>query len=212
MSARRRRPARRHRGRARRSGWQVAATTVAVAVLASGLLAVLALATAPRPEGYCLDQPEAYPAFGVSGWRGEQLENAAIIMRTARELGFARDGQIVGVMAAMGESSLRNLDHGDWETSRVTNPDGSRTTSIGLFQQQDWWGTAAERMDPATASSMFFTRLRRVPEWQSLEPSHAINRVQINSDREHYARFGDDAQAVVDALSGPCPAGTAPLP
>jgi hypothetical protein len=29
--------------------------------------------------------------------------------------------------------------------------------------------------------------------------------VQINADQEHYARFQDDATAVVDALSGPCP-------
>ncbi|GAA2886863.1 hypothetical protein [Microbacterium esteraromaticum] len=210
MSARRRRrPSRR---RTRRRGLEVAAVTVGAAILASGVLAVLALITAPRPEGYCLDQPEAYPAFGISGWRGEQLENAAIIVRTARELGFARDGQIIGVMAAMGESSLRNIDHGDWETSGVTNPDGSRTTSIGLFQQQEWWGSTAERMDPAIASSMFFTRLSRVPDWRSLEPSHAINRVQINSDREHYARFADDAADVVDALSGPCPTPSASRP
>ena len=67
-------------------------------------------------------------------------------------------------------------------------------------------------MDPATAAAKFFTRLQRVPDWRSLEPSHAINRVQINSDREHYARFADDAAAVVDALSGPCPADTAPVP
>lgn len=204
MSAHRSRGRRRAHGR-RRRGLRVAAITAGVAVLASGLLAVLALVTAPRAEGYCLDRLEAYPAFGISGWRGEQLENAAIIVRTARELGFARDGQIIGVMAAMGESSLRNIDHGDWETSGVTNPDGSRTTSIGLFQQQEWWGTTAERMDPATASAKFFGRLDRVRDWRRLEPSHAINRVQINSDREHYARFADDAAAVVDALSGPCP-------
>lgn len=206
MSARRGRRAAGSRARARRrQRIRVAAVTAAVALVASGVLALIALVTAPRVEGYCLDDPAAYPAFGVSGWRGEQLENAATVVRTARELGFARDGQIVGVMAAMGESSLRNLDHGDWETSGVVNPDGSRTTSIGLFQQQEWWGSVAERMDPATASSMFFTRLRRVPDWQSLEPSRAINRVQINSDPEHYARFADDAAAVVDALSGPCP-------
>ncbi|MBD8012394.1 hypothetical protein H9633_08780 [Microbacterium sp. Re1] len=208
MSARRGSRTGRSRARAqRRHGLRVAAVTAVVALLASGALAILALITAPRAEGYCLDDPAAYPAFGVSGWRGEQLENAAIVVRTARELGFARDGQVIGVMAAMGESSLRNLDHGDWETSGVVNPDGSRTSSIGLFQQQDWWGSVAERMDPASASSMFFTRLRRVPDWQSLEPTHAINRVQINSDPEHYARFADDAAAVVDALSGPCAAG-----
>jgi len=182
-------------------------TITALSTLAaSGVLIGLATLTAPRADGYCVDEPQSFPAFGVNGWRGEQLENAAIIIRSARELGFARDGQILGVMAAMGESSLRNIEHGDWETSGVTNPDGTRTTSIGLFQQQDWWGSRAERMDPAIASAKFFTRLRDVPEWRLLAPTHAIHRVQINADREHYARFGGDAAAVVDALSGSCPA------
>jgi len=61
-------------------------------------------------------------------------------------------------------------------------------------------------MDPATAATRFFARLQRIPGWQELPPSHAIHRVQINSDSEHYARFEADAAAVVDALSGPCPA------
>jgi hypothetical protein len=59
-------------------------------------------------------------------------------------------------------------------------------------------------MDPATAATKFFARLGRLQGWQGLPPSHAINRVQINSDREHYARFADDAADVVDALSGEC--------
>ncbi|GAA3941419.1 hypothetical protein GCM10022383_19000 [Microbacterium soli] len=183
---------------------RVAVVTASVTLVAAALLAVLGLLTAPRPQAPCPDGPGALPAAGVAGWRGDQLVNAAIIVRTAQELGFDRDGQIIGVMAAMGESSLHNIDHGDWETSGVTNPDGSRTSSVGLFQQQSWWGSVQERMDPATAATMFFTRLGRIPQWQSLPPSHAVNRVQINSDREHYARFHDDAAEVVDALAATC--------
>jgi hypothetical protein len=183
---------------------KITAITASVALAVSGVFVVVGLLTAPSPDGYCVDEPQAFPAMGVDGWRGEQLENAAIIVRTARGMGFERDGQIIGVMAAMGESSLRNIDYGDWETSGITNPDGSRTSSIGLFQQQSWWGTAEERMDPATAATKFFARLGRLQGWQGLPPSHAINRVQINSDREHYARFADDAADVVDALSGEC--------
>lgn len=107
-------------------------------------------------------------------------------------------------MAAMGESSLHNIGYGDWETSGVRNPDGSRTSSIGLFQQQKWWGSDEERMDPATAATKFYVRLGKIAGWQQLPPSHAIHRVQINADQEHYAHFQDDATAVVDALSGPC--------
>lgn len=185
---------------------KIAGITASAAIVVTGALAVVGMLTATRPDAYCVDEPRAFPAAGVDGWVGEQLENAAIIVRTADELGLERDGQILGVMAAMGESSLRNIDYGDWETSGVTNPDGTRTSSIGLFQQQDWWGSVEDRMDPATAARLFFTRLERVPQWQTLEPSHAIHRVQINSDREHYARFEDDATRVVVALSGACPA------
>ena len=178
-------------------------STGAVVIL-GGLLALIPLQLAHDPAPVCIDEPQTFPEAGIEGWRGEQLENAATIVRTAAALGFPREGEILGVMTAMGESSLRNIDYGDWETSGFTNPDGSRTTSIGLFQQQDWWGSAEQRMDPATAATLFFDRLGRVPEWQEMEPSHAIHRVQINTDRDYYARFQADATAVVDALSGPC--------
>ena len=186
---------------------KIAGITASAAIVAAGLLAGMRMLASQPSEEYCVAEPQTFPSSGVGGWQGEQLDNAAIIIRTAEGMGFARDGQIVGVMAAMGESSLRNIDYGDWETSGVTNPDGTRTSSIGLFQQQAWWGSVEERMDPAMAAGKFFARLGRIADWQRLEPSHAINRVQINSDREHYARFEDDAIAVVDALSGECPAG-----
>ena len=170
------------------------------------LLVLIPLGLARDPAAICLDDPKTFPEAGIEGWSGEQLENAATIVRTASALGFGRDGQILGVMTAMGESSLENIDYGDWETRGFTNPDGTPTTSIGLFQQQEWWGTVEARMDPATAATMFYERLGRVPDWQQLPPSHAIHRVQVNTDRDYYARFQEDAAAIVDALSGTCTA------
>lgn len=169
------------------------------------MIAVLLAVPLFRPAvPVCLDDPSTYPASGIEGWSGEQLDNAATIIRTAQSIGLDRKGQIIGVMAAMGESSLHNLDYGDWETTGVTNPDGSRTTSIGLFQQQDWWGSAEERMDPATAASLFYQRLVRLDGWQQMGLSEAIHRVQINADPDHYSAYEHDAAAVVDALSTPC--------
>lgn len=172
--------------------------------VAVGLLVLIPLGLARDPALICIDDPQTFPEAGIEGWSGEQLENAATIIRTAGALGFPREGQILGVMTAMGESSLHNIDYGDWETRGFTNPDGTRTTSIGLFQQQEWWGSVEQRMDPATATTLFFDRLGRLPEWQTMEPSHAIHRVQINTDRDYYSRFQTDATAVVDAMSGPC--------
>ncbi|HWS50371.1 MAG TPA: hypothetical protein VN241_05135 [Microbacterium sp.] len=181
-------------------------------ILVSGLIvaavvgfAVLVPISIARDEAsICANDPSTFPAAGVAGWQGEQLENAATIMRTASGLGFAKDGQVIGVMTAMGESGLRNIDYGDWETIGFTNPDGTRTTSIGLFQQQHWWGSVETRMDPAASSALFFTRLAALEGWQQMEPSHAIHRVQVNTDRDYYARFHADATAVVDALSAAC--------
>jgi hypothetical protein len=178
-----------------------AAAVVAVALAA--ILIPLGLAH-EKPLAICLGDPSTYPEAGVAGWEGEQLENAATIMQTATALGFGRDGQVLGVMTAMGESSLHNIDYGDWETSGFTNPDGSRTTSIGLFQQQEWWGSVEQRMDPATAATLFYQRLARVPDWQSMDRSLAIHRVQVNLDPTYYTRYTEDAVAVVDAMSQPC--------
>ncbi|WP_426181170.1 hypothetical protein [Microbacterium sp. TWP3-1-2b2] len=180
--------------------------TLGALTLAALLIVLVPMATSQDPVAVCMDTPEALPAEGVAGWQGEQLHNAAVIVRTASENGFSRDGQILGVMAAMGESTLHNIDYGDWETSGFTNPDGTRTTSIGLFQQQEWWGSVETRMDPAASAALFYGRLAGLAEWQDMDPSYAIHRVQINSDPNHYARFEDDATAVVEALSGPCPA------
>ena len=43
----------------------------------------------------------------------EQLENAAQIMNAAAELQLPTQAQTIGVMTAIGQSTLRNLHHGD---------------------------------------------------------------------------------------------------
>ena len=93
------------------------------------ILAIGALGSAERATGV----PAEYDA--------EQLCNAATIIDTGSALGLSTRDETIAVMTAMGESALRNIAYGDWETSGVRNPDGSPTTSIGLFQQQDEWGS-----------------------------------------------------------------------
>jgi len=182
----------------------IVAVVAGAAVLLTPGLASWAPVLAP-PPAYCAADPGPLAAADVEGWRGEQLQNAATIITTASALGFGRDGQILGVMTAMGESSLRNIDYGDWETTGFRNPDGTRTTSIGLFQQQDWWGSVEERMDPATAATLFYRKLSTLAGWEQMPASHAIHRVQVNTDADYYTRYQDDATSVVDALTRGCP-------
>jgi hypothetical protein len=135
------------------------------------------------------------PAGPIAGYCQDQLVNAAHIMNAARNLGIGTHTQAIGVMTAMGESGLRNLDYGD----------AAGADSRGIFQQRDngAWGTLADRMDPYTAATNFFTKLVNLPDWKSLTPTQAAHAVQVNADPNYYAAYWADAQTVVAALSAP---------
>lgn len=201
-AAPRRHRSRRSRARSRSRRLRIAwAIAVPVALIAAFLVGTGYLAQS-------LDQ--TFPDYrshvsvpAVAGYRAEQLQNACTIVTAGRDLGFDERDQTIAVMTAMGESSLRNLDYGDWETSGQTNPDGSRTTSIGLFQQQDSWGSREARLDPYTAAVVFYRAMaERVPDRAGIEPTLVAHRTQVNDDPRHYARFWDRAVRVVAAVSG----------
>ena len=105
------------------------------------------------------------PTTAIDGYSGVQLQNAAAIMNAADSQGMDLQAQLIGVMTAMGESQLQVLDHGD-----TAGPD-----SRGLFQQRSSWGTLAQRMDPTQSATLFFQKLKTVPDWQTLDPSIAAH-------------------------------------
>ena len=149
--------------------------------------------------------PANIQASAMPGFSAEQLTNAAYIMNAAAALGLDRDGQVIGVMTAIGESSLTVIDHGD-----TAGPD-----SRGLFQQRDSWGGLAVRMDPTISATLFFQGLQKVSNWQSLEPTLAAHKVQRNADPYHYEKFFATADRIVTALAGgggTCASGTVVLP
>jgi hypothetical protein len=147
-------------------------------------------------------QVVATPTGEVAGFSGEQLRNAAAIVAAGQALGVDARGQAIGVMTAMGESSLLVLDHGD-----AVGPD-----SRGLFQQRDngAWGSYADRMDPFVSATNFFRALLQVPDWQTLPPTIAAHRTQHNADPYHYARWWDAAVGVLQSLAGDPELGLAP--
>ncbi|MFD4957498.1 peptidase M23 [Microbacterium sp. NPDC058389] len=205
--SRRARPARRQRPRRLRTRSRARRIRIAWAIaVPAALVAGFFVGTSHLARS--LDQ--TFPDYrshvsvpAVAGYRDEQLQNACTILTAGRDLGFDQRDQTIAVMTAMGESSLRNLDYGDWETSGATNPDGSRTTSIGLFQQQDSWGTREARLDPYTSAAVFYRAMaERVPDRAALEPTLVAHRTQVNQDPSHYARFWDRAVRVVAAVSG----------
>ncbi|MET3174654.1 UNVERIFIED_ORG: hypothetical protein ABIB52_002505 [Arthrobacter sp. UYCu721] len=134
------------------------------------------------------------PRTSVAGFDGEQMKNAAAIMKAAADLKLPVAAQLIGVQASIGESTLRVIDFGD----------GAGPDSRGLFQQRDngAWGSYEDRMDPHISATNFFKALQRLEGWESLEPTIAIHRAQRNADPNHYAQFRSQATEIVKALGG----------
>ena len=184
---------------AKQGGLGVAAVVAVPLILVGTLVAGILLVFGPAQQagacgpGQTVDLTQL-PEDAVAGYSGMQLTNAAYVMNAASVLGLDRAAQIIGVMTAMGESSLYVVDHGD-----TAGPD-----SRGLFQQRDngAWGSVADRMDPTISATNFFTALQRVDGWESLPPTIAAHRVQGNADPYHYEQFYADAATVVGTLAG----------
>jgi hypothetical protein len=185
----------------RRLFWTLCALVAGGTLIAAAALTVPNLLAQPPAKALTCPQVPAVsvgtirvPAGPIAGYCQDQLVNAAHIMNAARNLGIGTHTQAIGVMTAMGESGLRNLDYGD----------AAGADSRGIFQQRDngAWGTLADRMDPYTAATNFFTKLVSLRNWKSLTPTQAAHAVQVNADPDYYTAYWADAQTVVAALAG----------
>lgn len=156
-----------------------------------------AAACAPGSNGSTVDV-STVPQGPIAGFDHDQLVAAANIMNAAQQLGLNGVAQQIGVMTAIGESTLRPLEYGDG----AINPDGSVATSIGYFQQQDSWGTREQRLDAFQSATLFFQRLPGVQGWETMEPTLVANAIQRNADPYFYVPFWDPAGEIVAALTG----------
>lgn len=131
------------------------------------------------------------PAGPIAGYCQANLQNAAEIIRAARALGISTRGQQIGVMTAIGESGLRNVNFGD-----KAGPD-----SRGLFQQRANWGPLAARMDPYTAATAFYKRMLGVAHWNRRAATDVAHTVQGNANPQYYSQFEIRAGIIVKALN-----------
>lgn len=162
--------------------------------IVSGVVSTASASVNPCPKAAPAMVGEiVVPRGPVAGYCQAELVNAAKIMNAARDLGIGTHTQAVGVMTAIGETHLRNLDYGD-----AAGPD-----SRGLFQQRDngAWGSYADRMDPYTAARSFFVKVTKVPGWKTMEPTILAHTVQVNQDAGYYAQYWTQAEEIVKALT-----------
>ncbi|WP_052481633.1 LysM peptidoglycan-binding domain-containing protein [Curtobacterium flaccumfaciens] len=137
---------------------------------------------------------------GAVGLSAEQRQNAATIVAVGRSMGVPDRGIVVALAAAMQESSLRNIPHGDRD-------------SVGLFQQRpsQGWGPAATLQDPVHATKLFFggrdnpnagktSGLLDVRGWSSMSITDAAQAVQLSAYPKAYANWATAAEGWLATL------------
>ncbi len=126
----------------------------------------------------------------------QQAENATTIAAVGKRLGMPDHAVTVALAAALQESKLHNLPHGDLD-------------SLGLFQQRpsEGWGTPQTIMIPRDAAEAFYKRLASVSGWESLPVTDAAQAVQHSAAPNGYAQWEPEARTLATAMTGESPAG-----
>ncbi|WP_433789112.1 hypothetical protein [Actinoplanes sp. CA-252034] len=144
------------------------------------------------------------PPQPVAGLNQTQMNNAAVIVQVAREMGLPRRAMLVAMMTGLQESSLRNLANTTVPASldRPHEGDGANFDSLGVFQQRpsQGWGTVAQLMSPRYAAKAFYEKLIDIAGWESRSLGDAAQAVQRSALPDAYADHQDRAEKVVDAL------------
>lgn len=143
------------------------------------------------------------PPAPVAGLSQVQMNNAAIIVEVARNLGLPKRAMIIGVATAMQESGLHNNASEAVPESLNYPHEGTSVDhdSVGIFQQRPsaGWGTVANLMRPAYQAEKFFAKLMKI-DWPNMSLTQAAQAVQISAYPNAYAKHETRATTVVEAL------------
>ncbi len=147
-----------------------------------------------------------------------QLERAATIIAVGNSENIDANGQLVALMAALTESTLRVLANTSAYPQSASYPndgDGSDHDSLGLFQMQppDGWGSVANLMDPVWSTRAFYggpdgpnhgspAGLLDVPNWQNLSLGAVAQAVEVSAYPGRYVTYQPVAEKIADTLTG----------
>ena len=174
----------------RRSAVAVALAGVGIAVLGAAVVAYVIFQGTSVSEPPCRVVADGH-TYGLDR---EQAANAITITAAANAVGLPHHAVTVAVAAALQESQLHNLAHGDRD-------------SLGLFQQRpsQGWGSAEQILNPRLAAESFFRALAGIDHWQTLPVNTAAQRVQRSARPLAYAKWESEARAIARATTGEAP-------
>jgi hypothetical protein len=148
-------------------------------------------------------QPVTYPhcTFGTQDGPAEitpdQASVAATLVGVVTTKGLPDQAAFLLLMAAWQESGLRNIP-----------PGAGDLDSVGVLQQRpsQGWGSKTQLSDLHYAAAKFLAALLTHDGWQSMDPAHAIQLVQVSADEAAYNQHKSQAAGLSQALLGRTPA------
>jgi len=166
-------------------------------------------------------------------------EYVKTIIGTGKAMGVSDKGQVIAITTALVESNLKNYaNDGIYDTSRnpadrtLVKPDvtlgfiklslgfphdavGSDASSVGLFQQQAWWGTVGSStyendpqnaikrlMDPVFQAQKFYDKMLGIANWEQMDYGVVAQRVQVSAVPTAYAKRVAEAQSLFAQYKG----------
>jgi hypothetical protein len=137
--------------------------------------------------------PTCTASIGDESYRisPEQVANARTIADVASVQGMPNHAVTIALAAALQESKLRNVGHGDRD-------------SVGLFQQRpsQGWGTAAQLTTPRFAAAAFYRALGAVEGWETMSVTDAAQKVQLSAAPNAYEKWEAEARVLARILTG----------
>lgn len=142
----------------------------------------------------------AVPSGATEELLAEQVRNVQVLLQVADEHQITTNGKIAMLITAWVESYVLT----DLSGFYGWPPDH---TSVGIFQQQDWWGTVSQRMDPATSATLFLTGKPGIPgllslDYDSMDPAVAAQEIQRSAHPDRYRQYVGVAEQVLACGSG----------
>ena len=132
---------------------------------------------------------------------------AAANGRVVAAVAVARGGDqaaLIALITGLAESGLRVLatPHDPAGNAFPGQGTGSDHGSLGIFQLQPWWGTAAQRMEPVASTNIFLDHLLAIPNWQAAPPWQVAQRVQASAfaDGSNYHAQMDQAVSILNTV------------
>jgi cell wall-associated NlpC family hydrolase len=118
------------------------------------------------------------------------VNNGKAVIAAGIRMKIPEKGIVVALATGLQESGLRNLANPNVPASMAIPHEGvgHDHLSVGIMQQQPWWGNLRDLMTPGVAAQKFFTALLKVGGWQNMAPTVAAQAVQGSNFPDAYAK------------------------